>query len=177
MNSLHRRETSPTCDTIGVLGPVVALIASVQAATALKVLTGQWNTIDAALLNVDLQTNTFRQVQVAAAYERGRCPCCGQRRFEYLAGQGASTTVSLCGRNAVQVMPSGKGLKMDLERIAGQLRGHGSATVNAFNAARGDSPWGPRRTNYRCLPMAGRSSRAPPTSGSPKSVYAMYVGA
>ncbi|MGB5245204.1 MAG: hypothetical protein WBN34_01535, partial [Woeseia sp.] len=34
--------TSPTCDTVGVIGPAVAIIANIQVAETLKILTGNF---------------------------------------------------------------------------------------------------------------------------------------
>jgi molybdopterin-synthase adenylyltransferase len=39
--------TMPTCDTAGVIGPAVTMIASFQAAEALKILTGNFDRVNA----------------------------------------------------------------------------------------------------------------------------------
>ena len=54
-----------TCDTIGVLGPVVNLIASLEASEALKVLSGHENLLHGRLLSCDVWS--------------GRVPKCGTR--------------------------------------------------------------------------------------------------
>ncbi|MHC4995877.1 MAG: HesA/MoeB/ThiF family protein, partial [Planctomycetota bacterium] len=76
----------PTCDTVGVLGPVASLVASAQATEALKILTGQWERVNRRLLSIDVYANSYRQIDVSGAYESGACVCCGERRFEFLEG-------------------------------------------------------------------------------------------
>src|SRR5436309_13400590 len=54
-----------TCETAGVLGPVVNIIASVQAAEALKVLTGRLDRVSRELLYFDVWDNVQRRIKVA----------------------------------------------------------------------------------------------------------------
>ena len=55
---------------------------------------------------------------------REGCPCCGERRFEYLEGGKAARLTYLCGRNTVQVSPSGEGFDYvsARERIAAAMK-------------------------------------------------------
>ncbi len=78
---------SPTCDTVGVLGPAVSLIANFQASEALKILTGNLERVCPTMLNIDLWANSISQLKVGHAREKGNCPCCKQRNFEFLRGQ------------------------------------------------------------------------------------------
>lgn len=126
---------SPTCETAGVLGPVVGVVASYEVSAALKVLTGNWAAIGPGLLNVDLWHNVLRSLDVSQAGEGGDCACCGERRFEYLQGKGASHGTTLCGRDAVQLRRKGDSASINLADIAERLRGvqgEGAVTVNAF---------------------------------------------
>lgn len=107
---------APTCDTVGVLGPVVSLIANVQASEALKVITGNWSAVSRSMLSVDLWQNSFRQIDVSRFAESSSGICSKQRRFEYLEeGKGMSRTIKLCGRNAVQItrQPDRTGARQD----------------------------------------------------------------
>jgi len=123
--------TSPTCDTAGVLGPVVNVVASWQCAQALKLLTGNLEAIDRRMLNVELWSNEIRQFDVRGALSGEVCPCCGQGTFEHLEGDAASRTTSLCGRNAVQVTPATEG-EIDLAPIAMKLMAHGKLMANKY---------------------------------------------
>ncbi|MCX7666876.1 MAG: ThiF family adenylyltransferase [Gemmataceae bacterium] len=89
-----------TCETAGVLGPAVAVVASLQAAEALKILAGKKEAINRELFTLDLWLNTPRRIKIARLLEKRNCPCCKQRKFEWLEGEHGTQTTSLCGRNA-----------------------------------------------------------------------------
>src|SRR5271165_5155969 len=74
---------TPTCETAGVLGPAVAVIASFEAIEAIKLLAGAWDALNAELIMVDIWDWTFRQLKVAGLMGKVNCPCCGERRFEW----------------------------------------------------------------------------------------------
>jgi adenylyltransferase/sulfurtransferase len=123
--------SSPTCDTIGVIGPIVHLVAALEAAEALKILTGQVERLNGKLVSVDLWANQIWSVNVAEMRRDSSCPACGQRIFEFLEGKHEGRTQSLCGRDAVQVyrnIPS----PVDFESIAERLAPLGSVTYNEF---------------------------------------------
>ncbi len=124
---------NPTCDTAGVIGPVVSIIANYQVAETLKVLTGNLDAVNPAMVHVDLWQNHLKQFKVARAYDAGECVCCKKREFEFLDGKFGSSTTTLCGRNAVQLtQKSADGDRLDFEAIADRLRPHGTVKVNPF---------------------------------------------
>src|ERR1700730_10784579 len=92
-----------TCETAGVLGPIVSVIASYQAAEALKILSGRRDQINRELLYFDVWENVQRRIKVAPLLGKVDCPGCRGSRCEWLEGARGSQTTSLCGRNAVQV--------------------------------------------------------------------------
>ena len=63
----------PSCQEAGVLGPVVALAGSLQAADALRVATGARPHFADRLLSIDLRAGTWRSVRVA---RRRGCAVC-----------------------------------------------------------------------------------------------------
>jgi adenylyltransferase/sulfurtransferase len=98
--------TLPTCDTAGVIGPAVGLIASMQAGLALRILSGKASNLEPALVELDAWSGSVRHLTVP---RRDDCPTCSARDFEFLDGRSSQTdAVSLCGRNTVQVMPQAK---------------------------------------------------------------------
>jgi hypothetical protein len=128
----------PTCETAGVLGPAVSFIAAHQAAEAIKLMTGRLDALDRTLWSVDLWTNALRRLDVSAARDPA-CPCCVRRRFDFLDGRSGALTSSLCGRNAVQIIPAdppGAGdppeRRLDLDALAERLAPHGAFTVTPF---------------------------------------------
>jgi molybdopterin/thiamine biosynthesis adenylyltransferase len=120
-----------TCETAGVLGPIVNVIASYQATEALKILTGKRDAVNRDLLYFDVWENTQRKIKIAPLLGKVDCPCCQRRRFEWLDGDLGSHTTSLCGRNAVQVSHR-TATTLDFEDLARHLGTLGSVTYNRF---------------------------------------------
>jgi adenylyltransferase/sulfurtransferase len=123
---------SPTCDTVGVIGPAVAVVANFQASEALKILTGNLDRVCPTMLSIDLWANDWMQLKVAHARDGGNCTCCRQWNFEYLEGRAGSHAAALCGREAVQLSNRQQRGELKLERIAQQLRQYGPVVVNEF---------------------------------------------
>lgn len=120
-----------TCETAGVLGPAVAVVASFQAAEALKILAGKKEAINRELYTLDMWLNTSRRIKIARLLEKRDCPCCKQRKFEWLEGEHGTQTTSLCGRNAVQVSQK-RSSKLDFDSLAKQLQPSGTVSFNKF---------------------------------------------
>lgn len=121
--------TTQTCDTAGVIGPIVTLIASLQCAEALKILTRQWDDIRRTLFVIDLWDNHTSSIKMGK--RREDCPACQHQQWEYLQGQHHATTAILCGRNTIQILPTSSH-PVDLTQIAQQLRPHGIVQQNAY---------------------------------------------
>jgi adenylyltransferase/sulfurtransferase len=121
--------TSPTCDTAGVILPIVATIASHQVSEALKILTGQVEKLHGSLLQFDLWRNTFARLKLSERVSD--CPACQQHRYDFLNARGGQLITTLCGRNAVQISPA-TSASVDFAKLAGQLRGAGEVSYNRF---------------------------------------------
>jgi len=122
--------STPTCDTAGILGPVVGVIASIEAVEAIKILSGNRQAISRSLTVVELWDGRIRQVDLASLREQVDCPACKHDRFPYLAGKEGSQTAVLCGRNAVQL--THPGVTLSLDDLARQLEAVGRVTHNPF---------------------------------------------
>ncbi len=122
---------TPTCETAGVLGPIIDVIASLQATEALKILTGNLQALSRDLVYVDVWENTFRRVRLGKLLGSVDCPCCARRSFEWLEGVQGSQTTSLCGRNAVQVAHRSE-RKLDFEDMARQMKTLGQVSHNRY---------------------------------------------
>jgi adenylyltransferase/sulfurtransferase len=120
-----------TCETAGVLSPIVNIVASFQAAEALKVLAGAHAQVNRELLYVDVWDNVFRRIKIAPLLGKVSCPCCQQHRFEWLDGEHGAHTTSLCGRNAVQVAHRSS-VGLDFELLAKNLEALGQVSYNRF---------------------------------------------
>jgi adenylyltransferase/sulfurtransferase len=123
-------ESLPTCDTAGVLGPAVGVIASIQSLEAIKILTGNFEAINRTLLVLDLWQNQIRQIDLSKLPDVD-CPACGQRQFSWLNGERAGQSAVLCGRNAVQISPQST-RKIDFDVLASKLATAGKLIRNPF---------------------------------------------
>jgi adenylyltransferase/sulfurtransferase len=122
---------APTCETAGILGTTVNIIASLQATEALKILTGQLDAIVRELIMVDIWDGTFKKLRIAALRDSVDCPTCKQRNFEWLDGKLGSHTTSLCGRNAVQIAHR-SAERLSFETLQKQLAPLGPVSYNRF---------------------------------------------
>jgi molybdopterin/thiamine biosynthesis adenylyltransferase len=105
-----------TCDTIGVLGPIVNLIASLEVAEALKLLSSHSEALHGHLLSCDVWTGRMQSIGVA---RNPQCRACVRREFTYLAGE-AQPHITMCGRDSVQIHERARAL--DLTVLEARLR-------------------------------------------------------
>jgi molybdopterin/thiamine biosynthesis adenylyltransferase len=101
-----------TCDTVGVLGPIVNLIASLEVAEAVKILAGRETALHGRLISCDVWSGRFQSVRVPRNSE---CPVCVRREFAYLAGE-AQPHITMCGRDSVQIHERGRALDLRMLR-------------------------------------------------------------
>jgi adenylyltransferase/sulfurtransferase len=120
---------SPSCDTAGVIGPIVSVIAGIQVAEALKILSGRRDRINRRITTIDLWENRYEVVDLPPPYPE--CPCCGKREYPYLDGSLGADVTTLCGRNSVQIRRR-EGASIDLDDLARRLEQVGSLERNRF---------------------------------------------
>src|SRR5262249_3513803 len=108
---------TPTCDTAGIFGPGVGGIASIQAAEALEILSGNVASISRQLTVVELWDNRIRQIDLSKLRDHGDCRVCKHGEFNWLAGKHGHDSAVLCGRNAVQLAAPAGG-SISLEQLA-----------------------------------------------------------
>lgn len=123
--------SGPTCDTAGVILPIIAVIASIQCAEAMKLLTDQRDHLHGSLLRIDVWDLQLKRLPLSDYGERAACPACGKREFEFLKGAGRQVTTTLCGRNAVQIGRSGA-RRVDFAQLAERLKSAGDVAYNDF---------------------------------------------
>jgi adenylyltransferase/sulfurtransferase len=129
LGNLPAPGTSPTCETAGVVAPITHIIASMQVAEALKFLTGNLDPADIRLTAYDVWSHRFQRIEVGRD-SMATCPVCSQQRFEYLNGN-PLRTITLCGRNAVQLIPGVKG-DINFEELSKSIAAFGSVQFNDF---------------------------------------------
>ncbi|HEV2859580.1 MAG TPA: ThiF family adenylyltransferase [Pyrinomonadaceae bacterium] len=121
--------SAETCDTAGVIMPVIAVVSAVQVAEALKLLVGCIEDLNGGLMQFDVWRNEWRRVGLG---ERDpACPACALGRFDSLAAETREMATVLCGRDAVQVSPA-RPAELDLGALAERLRAAGEVKSNAY---------------------------------------------
>lgn len=122
-----------TCETAGVLSPIIDTIASIQVMEALKLLTNQEEALHGSLLQIDLWQHHWQSLSVRNA-RKPACKVCVQRRFELLEGDGENepVTASLCGRNTIQVSPA-RPYSLDLNTLAIRMGKAGRVELNPYS--------------------------------------------
>lgn len=116
----------PTCDTAGVLGATVALVGSLAATAALRVLLGD-DDVGGEVLVVDGWRGEMRAIELPVD---PACPCCGRGETPFLDAPPAAAATRLCGRDAVQLPASGA--PVDLPAAAARLADLGDVTTGPY---------------------------------------------
>jgi adenylyltransferase/sulfurtransferase len=118
---------SETCETAGILAPVVHAVSAFQVSQLLRWAVGE--TGRSHMLQVDVWKDVWRTRLLAEPVQA--CPACQGRSFPYLRGERSSVLTRLCGRNAVQIRTRRKG-SLDLDRLAKRLGPHHVLTANEY---------------------------------------------
>jgi molybdopterin/thiamine biosynthesis adenylyltransferase len=155
----------PTCETAGVLNAIVSLIASVQVADALKILSGHTGQVEPRITTADLWSGGIRQISMPPA--AADCPTCGRREFPFLE-ESRRPPVHLCGRNAVQVQEHGA---VDLVELKARLEKLGEVRANQFALRFRLDPY-----EMTIFPDGRAIVKGTSDTGIARSLYARYVG-
>jgi molybdopterin/thiamine biosynthesis adenylyltransferase len=121
--------TAPTCDTAGVIMPIISIVAAVQVSEALKLLTGQLDQLHNSLMQFDVWRNEWRKISPGGPAPD--CLTCGLGNFETLAATGGDFAAVLCGRNAVQISPT-MPTAVDFQALAQRLGPAGDVKFNDY---------------------------------------------
>lgn len=162
--------TTPTCDTAGILGPVVNVVASLESIEAIKILSGNRQAVNRQLTVVELWDNRIRQIDLGRLRESVDCPTCKRGEFPWLSGERGSHTAVLCGRNSVQLSHASAG-EVSLDALREKLDGVGHITGNRYLL---------RLAVDETLITVFRDGRAIITGtediAQAKTIYAKYIG-
>ncbi len=121
--------SAPTCDTAGVLMPIISVVAAVQVTEALKLLTGNSDQLHNSLMHFDVWRNEWRRINPGGPAPA--CRTCGLRDFQTLAATNGEFAAILCGRNAVQVSPA-RTTAIDFPELAQRLGAAGDVKFNDY---------------------------------------------
>lgn len=162
--------SSPTCDTAGILGPIINVVASVEVTEAIKILTENRKSTSRTLGVFDLWENRVRHVGIDALYTGFDSCLCEGKQFPWLEGERGSHTASLCGRNSVQLtFPERR--QLDLTQLGEKLAGLGTVIANEYLVRFNDG-------QHTLTVFADGRAIITGTEEIPiaKSLYARYVG-
>ena len=156
-----------TCDTIGVLGPIVNLIASLEVAEALKLLAGRTEALHGRLLSCDVWSGHLQSIRVP---RNPKCRACAKRDFTYLEGE-SQPHITMCGRDSVQIHERSRAL--DLSALAARLRNIADdVRQNDFLLRFRIAPY--EMTVFADGRAILKGTKDPSTA---RSLYARYIGA
>ena len=158
-----------TCDTAGVIGPIVGVVGSLAAAEALKLLVGAAEKLRVGLLWTDVWNNTVQETPLAEP-DPG-CRTCARREFRYLNAESGSRTAVLCGRDAIQIRPATPA-SLRLADIGSRLGGLGRVSVNDYLLQ-----FQVGEVAMTLFPDGRAIIKGTSDPSAARSVYARYVGA
>jgi molybdopterin/thiamine biosynthesis adenylyltransferase len=120
----------PTCDTVGVLNTIPAIIASIESTEAIKILLkkNMATNMESDLIFYDVWSNTNEKI---AVMRKKRCRCCVEHKFDFLNAEKKEIITSLCGRNAIQITPA-KSAVISFKSLAERLKRLGEVRFNHF---------------------------------------------
>lgn len=121
--------TAPTCDTAGVIMPIISIVAAVQVSEALKLLTGNEKDLHGSLMQFDVWQNQWRSISIGPPAKA--CPTCALGDFKTLQPESAEFAAVLCGRHAVQVSPAHP-IRVDLNQLSERLAPAGEVKGNDY---------------------------------------------
>ncbi len=110
--------SAPTCDTAGVIMPIIATVSATQVAEALKLLVGDVASLHRSLMQFDVWANDRQRIKLGSPSPD--CKTCGSRIFEFLDAEASEFSAVLCGRNAVQIAPP-QNTRIDLPSLETKL--------------------------------------------------------
>lgn len=164
--------TTETCDTAGVIGPAVNVVASLQVVAAMKILCSGRGDVTPELTVVDVWEGTLRRLKLAGLGENRSCPCCGLGEHPWLHGELGTQTSILCGRNAVQIVPA-ETARLTLRQLADRLGPSGDVRTNPFLLV-----FRPRESAHEITVFADGRAIVGGTEdlSEARSLYARYIG-
>jgi adenylyltransferase/sulfurtransferase len=121
--------SAPTCDTAGVIMPIISVVAAVQVSEALKILTSDVTSLHKSLMQFDVWRNEWRKISIGQPLND--CPTCALGAFETLNSEVREFAAVMCGRHAVQISPS-ESVHIDLGALREKLAPAGEVKANDY---------------------------------------------
>ncbi len=163
--------TADTCDTAGIMGPVVNIVASIQAAEAFKYLTGNREALNSTGMYLDLWQNRFYELPLI---RNKNCKVCVEHNYTFLEGHRKDSISYLCGSNAVQIVPAEKEKnEISLQSLAEKFANLGTVFNNNYLIK-----FIPANENFEITLFADGRALIKGTTDEKvaRTVYARYIG-
>jgi adenylyltransferase/sulfurtransferase len=109
--------------------PIISIVASVQVSEALKLLTGDVQSLHNSLMQFDVWRNEWRKISLGAPLSD--CATCALGKFETLEADARDFAAVMCGRQAVQISPS-ESVHIDLAALRQKLEPAGEVKANDY---------------------------------------------
>lgn len=159
--------STPTCDTAGVIMPIISVVSAVQVCEALKLMVGRSEDLHGSLMQFDVWRNEWRRIGTGA--RRADCRTCGLGLYETLSPSAERAAV-LCGRDAVQVSPS-QPTQVNFSSLAERLRRAGEVKFNEYLLR-----FRTGKFELTVFPDARSIIRGTDEIATARSLYAKYIG-
>jgi adenylyltransferase/sulfurtransferase len=160
--------SAPTCDTAGVIMPIINIVSAVQVAETLKLLTGRFEDLHGSLMQFDVWRNEWRKIGLGAPHPD--CPTCGLGQYETLEPAAAESAAVLCGRDAIQISPS-QPTTVNFRSLAERLRPAGDVKFNEYLLRFKTGPF-----ELTVFQDARSIVRGTDEIATARSLYAKYIG-
>ena len=160
--------SAPTCDTAGVIMPIINIVSAVQVAEALKLLTKNFDELHRSLMQFDVWQNEWRKISLGAPH--ADCPTCGLGQFETLSPAASESAAVLCGRDAIQISPS-QPTTINFSSLAERLRPAGEVKFNEYLLRFKTGPF-----ELTVFQDARSIVRGTDQIATARSLYAKYIG-
>ena len=159
--------SAPTCDTSGVIMPIINVVSAVQVTEALKLLTGRIEALHSSLMQFDVWRNDWRRI--GTGKPRPDCNTCGLGVYETLS-QPTEAAAVLCGRDAIQISPA-QPTHLNFSTLAERLRRAGEVKFNEYLLRFKTGPF-----ELTVFADARSIIRGTDEIATARSLYAKYIG-
>ncbi|RMG04059.1 MAG: thiazole biosynthesis adenylyltransferase ThiF [Acidobacteria bacterium] len=121
--------SAPTCETVGIIQPIISIVVSIQVTEAIKIITDKLEKLHRSIIQIDVWNNQYRAIKIGQPQRD--CICCGFEKYEFLSAEWRDFATVLCGRKAVQILPANQAF-INLQQLAEKLKNIGPIKQNEY---------------------------------------------
>lgn len=165
-DNVYQDGEQPTCATVGVLMSTIGMIASIQAAEALKMLVGSPD-IRRELLSFDLWQNEYHTLPIS---KNPDCPVCVHGHYDHYGKEKNAQIQAMCGKDSVQIIPR-IDRNIDFQAYASKLEKQGKVRYSEYTLDFDDG-----RVEIKLFKNGRAIIKHVNDEIRAKAVYAEYIG-